>query len=166
MLRAPYLVAVPLALMLALTACGAPAPTESGSRSPSASASRTPSPTVSATATATPAPGESAPAESEPVDPGPDEPPQPIPSTDPASLDWFGLDQNAVTSGCQTALAENFPGAKIDPAPSRSGRSEETVVWFNWIVRAYDDVPDFEAICQLGLDGTSITSVFVTVQDL
>ncbi len=166
MRRAPLFLAVPIALVLALTACGAPAPSESGSRSPSATASRTPSPTASATATATPAPDESAPAESEPVDPGPDGPPQPIPSTDPASLDWFGLDRNAVTSSCQTALAENFPGGSIDPAPSTSGRSEETVVWFNWIVRAYGDAPDFAATCQLGLDGTSITSVFVTVQDI
>lgn len=166
MLRRPLLVAAPLALVLALTACGAPAPSPSDSRSPSASATRTPSPTATTTPTPTPSATETAPAESEPSIPSPDDPPQPIPSTDPAALDWFGLDKNAVTSSCQTALAEWFPGGTIDAAPSTSGRSEETVVWFNWIVRAYGGAPDFAATCVLGLDGSTIISTLVTVQDI
>ncbi len=157
--RAALLVPLGLVVALGLASCAAPEP----SPSTSASASRTPSPSASTSGTATPTP-QATEDPGTPVEPDPEA--EPLPSTDPAALDWFGLDKNAVTSSCQPALAEFFPGATIDGVPSMSGRSEETVVWFDWIVRAYQGAPDFAATCQLGLDGTSITSVFVTVQDL
>lgn len=144
-----------LALALALTSCGAPAPSASGTAS--ASASRTAKPTPADTASGAP---------SATTDAEPDPESEPLPSSDPATLDWFGLDQGAVTERCRAALAESFPGAAIDDLPSRTQREEKTVVSFEWIVRGWEGAPDFAATCQLGLDGGAISSVFVTVQDL
>lgn len=148
-----------LALLLALAACAAPDP--SASTSPSASAGRSGTATPSASATASP----SASADEEET-PETDAEADPLPSTDPASLDWFGLDQRAVGDQCRAALSEAFAGATIDDLPSRTQREEETVVSFEWIVRGWEGAPDFAALCQLGLDGGAISSVFVTVQDL
>lgn len=148
-----------LALLLTLASCAAPDPSESASPSASASRSAQATPTGSASASASPTEGESAP------EPDPDAP-EPLPSSDPATLDWFGLDQGAVTDQCRSALAEAFPGATIDDLPSRTQRVEETVASFEWIVRGWDGAPDFAAICQLGIDGGAISSVFVTVQDI